>query len=94
MDFKGEKMKAKTLYLILILLVLVIAIITLILLSRKAPLNGPESIAYDDVSKQFLVSNTLSKNIVSMSLNGQFTPFLKKGLQEPAVLLFILISYM
>ena len=49
MDFKGEKMKAKTLYLILILLVLVAAIITLILLSRKDPLNGPESIAFDAV---------------------------------------------
>ena len=76
-------MKNKTLYLALVLLIVVAIIIVVLLISRKAPLNGPESIAYDDVSKQFLVSNTLSKNIVSMSLNGQFTPFLKKGLQEP-----------
>ena len=76
-------MKAKTLYLILILLVLVIAIITLILLSRKAPLNGPESITFDEVGKRFLISNTLGKNIVALNLNEQYTPFLDKGLEQP-----------
>ncbi len=83
MDFKGEKMKAKTLYLILILLVLVAAIITLILLSRKDPLNGPESIAFDAVGNRFLISNTLGKSIVALSLDEQYSPFLDEGLEEP-----------
>ena len=83
MEFKGEKMKNKILYLAIVLLILVAIIIVVVLISRKAPLNGPESIAYDEVGKHFLVSNTLGKNIVSMSLNGQYAPFLKKGLQEP-----------
>jgi len=83
MELKGDKMKAKILYYILILLVLLAGIITFILLSKRDPLNGPESIAFDETGKRFLVSNTMGKSITSLSLSEQWTPFLDEGLDEP-----------
>jgi len=83
MELKGDKMKAKILYYILILLVLLAGIITFILLSKRDPLYGPESIAFDETGKRFLVSNTMGKSITSLSLSEQWTPFLDEGLDEP-----------
>ena len=76
-------MKAKILYYILILLVLLAGIITFILLSKRDPLYGPESVAFDETGKRFLVSNTMGKSITSLSLSEQWTPFLDEGLDEP-----------
>lgn len=76
-------MKAKILYYILILLVLLAGIITFILLSKRDPLYGPESVAFDETGKRFLISNTMGKSITSLSLSEQYTPFLDEGLAEP-----------
>ncbi len=79
-----EKNKLKPLYLILILLVFAgNCYYHSYFISRKAPLNGPESITFDEVGKRFLISNTLGKNIVALNLNEQYTPFLDKGLEQP-----------
>ncbi len=76
-------MKAKILYYILILLVLLAGIITFILLSKRDPLYGPESVVFDETGKRFLISNTMGKSITSLSLSEQWTPFLDEGLDEP-----------
>ncbi|MEN6445105.1 MAG: SMP-30/gluconolactonase/LRE family protein [Candidatus Cloacimonas sp.] len=76
-------MKPKTRHLILLLLILIVIFVAIMLITRKGPLNGPESIVWDEIGKRFLISNTSGRNIVSMNLNGQYSPFLKKGLQQP-----------
>ncbi len=70
---------------IIILLVSVLALVTaFILLSRLRParLNKPESIAWNDSTRTFMVSNLGSKQILSMNDKGRFTIF-AKGLEAP-----------
>lgn len=69
------------------LIILLAAVILLVLawfaLVNLRSLNGPESIAWDEIGKRFLVSNVKGGSIVSMDVNGKFSPFLKKGLSAP-----------
>jgi len=76
-------MKKIPLYSIIILLVLAFVALVYLLVWRSSTLKGPESIAYDAGAKRFLISNTLGHSIVTMSLDGKYGQFLKKGLNSP-----------
>ncbi len=70
---------------LIIVAVAVLALLMIILFIAKlgSSLKGPESIAFDETGKRFLVSNTQGKSIVSMSLDGKYASFMKSGLKAP-----------
>ncbi len=70
---------------ILILLIAVVALgVAYILLSRLLPasLNKPESIAWNDSTRTFMVSNVGSGQILSLNDKGRYSVF-AKGLDSP-----------
>lgn len=66
-----------------VIILAVLAFLIYLLIKGSGALNGPESITYDADAKRFLVSNTLGKNIVTMTPEGKFGKFINKGLNEP-----------
>ncbi len=76
-------MKKRYLYGIGFLLILALAILIYLLLTSGRALDGPESIVWDATGKRFLVSNTMGRSIVSMSPEGRYSAFIKKGLNAP-----------
>jgi YVTN family beta-propeller protein len=68
---------------LIILAVLALVLLAIFLILKSSALKGPESIAWDEAGKRFLISNTTGKNIVSMSLNGRYSAYLKSGLKAP-----------
>ncbi|PKN74062.1 MAG: hypothetical protein CVU50_00360 [Candidatus Cloacimonetes bacterium HGW-Cloacimonetes-3] len=63
--------------------VLGIIILIVLLVKLGGSLKGPESIAFDEAGKRFLISNTRGKSIVSMSLNGKYDSFVSRGFKAP-----------
>lgn len=68
---------------IILLAVLIVMIVVWYAISSLRALKGPESIAWDEAGKRFLVSNTKGGDIVSMDINGGFSAFISKGLKNP-----------
>lgn len=66
----------------LLLAVLIVWVVFLLLKSGNL-LDGPESIAWDQTGKRFLISNTNGKSIVSMDDKNRMKPFVEKGLKSP-----------
>lgn len=67
----------------ILLLLIIIGLAAFFLIRSLKPLNAPESIAFDQKAKRFLISNVKGKSISSMDLEGRFTPWLKSGLSSP-----------
>ncbi|MDY0152669.1 MAG: hypothetical protein RBS43_10390, partial [Candidatus Cloacimonas sp.] len=76
-------MKAYIKVLIPVVVIIILALAAYNLFLRKNALNGPESIAFDEVGKRFLVSNVHGQVILAMSPQGKHSPFLSKGLKSP-----------
>ncbi|GAB1467604.1 hypothetical protein MASR2M64_02780 [Candidatus Cloacimonadota bacterium] len=76
-------MKLATKHKVMILIALALLLLLVYLAVNRSILKGPESIAFDSMGKRFLVSNTKGKSIVSMSLDGKYSAFLKGGLKAP-----------
>lgn len=76
-------MKKRFIYGIFLLLILAVVSLIYILATKGGALNGPESIAWDSEAKHFLVSNTLGNSIVTMTPEGKYGAFIKKGLNAP-----------
>lgn len=81
----GAKMAISKKRIILILFVAVLALLAayvLLRLMRPARLNQPESIAWNDSTRTFMVSNVGSGQILSLDKEGKYSVF-AKGLDAP-----------
>ncbi|MDD2229374.1 MAG: hypothetical protein PHY48_08185 [Candidatus Cloacimonetes bacterium] len=76
-------MKLATKRKVVILVAIALMLLLVYVAVNRSILSAPESVAYDAAGKRFLVSNTKGKSIVSMSLDGRFSSFLKGGLKAP-----------